>query len=558
MKKIIHLFVAAGLFLAGCSGAINAVPPSPIDAGVATTAPGAMETESVPPAAEAPGSPRTGGTLTRAITSEPASLDPNGPAASGQNVILPYLLDTLVYRDLDNSYKPYLAEEWTVGEDGKTLTFRLRPGVRFHDGTPLNAEAVRFSFERVMAEGSKSPLASGFANVEKIETIGEDQVIFTLKRPSSTFLSTLSTAYAGIVSPAAVEQSGGQFGLKPVGSGPFRLESWQPGERITLVRNEDYAWGPEILKNRGAPYLEKLVFQIVPDASSQLTAFQSGEVDVLFVNQSSQIAALSADPHARLVETTLNSLIFLGFNMRAKPFDDQRIRLAIAHAIDKDELVQLALGGVGETAFSPLAPTLPGFDPALTSLQPAYDLEQSAALLSEAGFSRQSDGSWSDPTSGEPLALEILTTTRPPNEALATVIQAQLQRAGIAVTIRPMESAAAGEIASSGDYEAMLWRYDWNDADVLSVYFSSARMGQTNRSFYSNPGLDEILASAATEQDSARRNELYSQAQKILIEEQPWIPLYTPKDYMVMRSTLQDAVFGPIGRLVLNDAWLLP
>lgn len=539
------------------SGAPNgtAVPVAAAPTGMVSADPTDAPTDV--PAAGA-GEPVQGGTVTRAISSEPPSLDPHGAAGSGQNAILPYLLDTLIYRDTDNSYKPYLAEAWAVSEDGKTITFTLRQDVTFHDGTPMNAEAVQATFARLMQDDSKSSLAGSFANVEKIEATSAYEVVFTLKQPSSTLLNTLTTAYAGIISPTAVEQSGDQFGMNPVGTGPFKLESWKPGEEIALVRNEAYAWAPPVVQNPGAPYLDKLVFKIIPDASAQLTAFQTGEVDVMFINQSSQIAKLEKDSAARLDETALNSLIYLSFNMQASPMDNRQVRLAVAHAVNKQELIQLALGGIGEAVFSPLAPTLPGFDPTLSSLAPAFDLQQSEALLTEAGFTRQPDGTWLSAETGEPLALELLTSTRAPNEALATVLQAQLKEAGIPLTIRALESAAAGEAATQGDYQVMLWRYDWNDADVLSVYLSSSRIGKTNRTFYSNPDVDEALSAAAREIDPEKRDAFYSAAQKILIEDQPWVPLYTPKDYTVTRSTLQGTVYGPMGRLVLTDAWLQP
>lgn len=520
------------------------------------TAPTEVQPTTVQPAED--DLPVRGGTLTRAITSEPTTLDPHGAASSGQNVILPYLLDTLIYRDIDNTYKPYLAEKWTISEDGKTITFFLRDGVTFHDGTPLNAEAVRFTYQRIMQEGSKSPLVSSFSNIESIEAIGENQVVFHLKQPSSTLFSALSTAYAGIISPSAVEKYGDSFGLNLVGSGPFKLENWQSGVSISVIRNEEYKWGPSILKNQASPYLERILFKVVPDATTQLMAFQSGEVDVIFINQPSQLEVLRNDPSAQLIETNLNSLVYLGFNVQAEPFGDVRVRRAIAHLIDKDEIVNTALGGIGTAAFSPLAPTLPGYDESLKDEAPLYNPEEAEKLLLEAGFEKGADGKWVNKENAEELSLEILTSTRAPNEAIATVIQEQLQRAGITVSIKLLESNAASELAAKGEYQTMLWRYDWNDADVLNVYLSTSRIGRTNRSFYSNPALDEILEAAAMEMDAQKRNELYSEAQKILIQEQPWIPIYSPKDYLVIRNTIVDYIVGPMGRLVLTDAWLKP
>mgnify|MGYP000053032784 CR=1 FL=1 len=552
-KLFIFLFILT-IALTACAIRPNSDTSQVIETPSGTT-PTEFQPTTVQPAED--DLPVRGGTLTRAITSEPTTLDPHGAASSGQNVILPYLLDTLIYRDIDNTYKPYLAEKWTISEDGKTITFFLRNGVTFHDGTPLNAEAVRFTYQRIMQEGSKSPLVSSFSNIESIEAVGENQVVFHLKQPSSTLFSALSTAYAGIISPAAVEKYGDSFGLNLVGSGPFKLENWRSGVSISVIRNEDYKWGPSILKNQASPYLERILFKIVLDATTQLMAFQSGEVDVIFINQPSHLEVLRNDPAAQLIETNLNSLVYLGFNVQAEPFGDVRVRRAVAQLIDKDEIVNTALGGTGTAAFSPLAPTLPGYDASLKDSAPAYSPEEAEKLLLEAGFEK-SDGRWVNKETAQELSLEILTSTRAPNEAIATVIQEQLQRAGITVSIKLLESNAASELAAKGEYQTMLWRYDWNDADVLNVYLSTSRIGRTNRSFYSNPALDEILEAAAMEMNDQKRNELYSEAQKILIQEQPWIPIYSPKDYLVIRNTIVDYIVGPMGRLVLTDAWLKP
>lgn len=554
MKKIVFLFLVTVLLFTGCTAPQTATPAAqtseaePVD--TATVEPQPSQTQPVE-------GPPVGGAVTRALTSEPTSLDPHGPVGSGQNVIFPFLFDTLVYRQADNTYHPYLAESWTESDDGLRIEFKLKSGVTFHDGTPLNAEAVKFTYQRLMDQGAKSPLASGLASVASVEVVDELTVGFAFTQPSSTFFSTISTPYAGILSPAAVTASGENFGQKPVGSGAFKLESWVPGEAVTLVRNPDYAWGPSVLENQNAPYLEKLVFKVVPDPTMQVTAFQSGEVDILFINSPGQIARLKEDPNAVMMEATLNSLIYLGFNCQKPPFDDPLVRQAVAHAIDKQELVDLALAGTGEPAFSPLVTTLPGFDPELKGKERTTDLARTAELLAQAGYTAQADGVWLSPD-GSPLEFELIISTRAPNEALATVLQEQLKKAGITVAIRSLESAAVSETTTKGEYQAMLWRYDWNDADVLNVYLSTSRIGRTNRSFYSNPDLDVLLEQAAVEMDTVNRSQMYSDAQSILMDEVPWIPLYTPKDYIVVRSTIEGVQMGPMGRLLLNEAVVRP
>ncbi len=490
--------------------------------------------------------------VSRAITSEPSGLDPQGVAGSGQNVILPYLFDTLVYLDTDNSYKPYLAEKWVQSPDGKQLTFTLRKGILFQDGTPLNAQAVKFTYDRLIQQGQKSVLASAVAIIDNIEVVDDLTFRFNFKEPTTTFMSSLTNPYAGIVSPTAVKNEGEEFGRKPVGSGAFSLEKWEPGVSITLVRNPKYAWPPAVMENQGAPHLDKLVFKIIPDVSQQLTAFQAGELDVLFVNQPNHVAALKKDVNTNLVETTLNSLIYLGFNCQKAPFDDVRVRQALSHAVNKAELVQTALGGIGKPAFAPLAPTLPGFDTSLKSSEMNFDLAKAKELLQEAGFTANPDGIMEK--DGKPLTTILLTSTRPPNQALATVLQSQLKAIGVQAEIQQLDSAAAQAAMTKGNYDLMLWRYDWNDADVLQIYLSSARIGSTNRNFYNNSEVDQQLSQAGQNMDEAARKALYLQAQQAILQDAPWQPLYTPTDFIAIRKEVSGVVIGPMGRILLNDA----
>lgn len=490
--------------------------------------------------------------VTRAITTEPGGLDPQGLAGAGQNAILPYLFDTLIYRDIDNSYKPYLAETWNVSADGREVVFTLKEGIVFHDGTPLNAEAVKFTFDRVREQGQRSVLAAMAMSIANIEAVDDLTVRFYLRAPSSTFFSSLTTAYAGIISPKAAQESGEGFAQKPVGSGAFMLEKWEPGVAITLVKNPNYAWAPDIVKNQAAPHIDRLVFKIIPDVAQQISAYQAGEVDILFINQPNHLARLKQDPNTNLVETTLHSLIYLGYHAQKPPFNDARVRQAFSHAVNKEEVLKTAVGGIGEVAFAPLASSLPGFDPSLKPAELGYDLEKAQGLLVEAGFNQAEDGSWTK--DGKPLALTLLTSTRPPNGAIATVLQSQFKALGVAVEVQQLDATAVQDAAAEGKFDMLLWRYDWSDADVLRTYLSTERIGRTNRTFYSNPELDALLEEAVAELDDDRRNALYLEAQKLILQDAPWQPLYVPKDYMATRKEVSGIVMGPMGRMLLNDA----
>lgn len=502
--------------------------------------------------------PPTGGVVTRALTSEPSGLDPHGPPGSGQNVILPYIFDTLVYRDVDNTYKPFLAESWEVAPDGRTITFKLRRGVTFHDRTPMDAQAVVFTFERFKEKGAKNPLAGGIMSITNIETVDSHTVRFHFDQPSAIFFGTISMPYAGIISPTAAREAGDTFAQKPVGTGPFKLEEWQPGVSITLVRNPDYRWGPPVVQNQGPPHVEKAAFKFIPDAATQLAALQAGEVDVLFVNQPEHVLTLRQDKNVQLIEVTLNSLIYLGFNCQKAPFDDVRVRQALAHAVNKAEIIETALGGLGQEAFAPLASTLPGFDPELKDHELGYAPERAKALLSEAGFTQSADGIWVRGEEGQPQGLplrgELLTSTRAPNEAIATMLQSQFKAIGVPVEIQQLDARAVIQTSTKGKYDLLLWRYDWNDADVLNIYLSSDRIGSTNRVFYSNKTVDELLERAMRELDEEARQQLYVEAQKIILTEAPWQPLYSPLDVIAIHSRVENALIGSMGRVLLNDA----
>ncbi len=557
---VLLLGSALALSAAGCAAPAPAMPAAVDAATVApavvvdATATEAPVTTDAPAATEAPvaAAEPSGGVLVRAMTSEPAQIDPQGPPSSGLSVVLPYLFDTLVVRDLDNNVVPLLAESWDEAADGKTITIKLRPDVKFNDGTPLDAEAVKFTFDRFKESGVQSPIYAGIQQIAGIEAVDDLTVRFTFDAPAANFWSTVSMPYAGIISPSSVQEAGDVSEVRLVGTGPFRLGEWKPGQSITLDRNPDYAWGAAVTENQGAPYLDQMVLKVIPDAAAQLAALEAGEVDVIFVNNPAHRDQLATEPNIRLEETVLNSLIYLGFNNRKAPYDDLKVRQALSHAINKDQIVEAALGGLGIAAFAPLPPTLPGFDPALKADELGYDVEKAKALLTEAGFTAGGDGKWM--RDGEPLRAVLLTSTRPPNDAIATVIQSQLQEIGVDVEIQQLDGKAVMEAAGGGQFDLLLWRYDWNDPDALNIFLGSDRIGSTNRVAYSNPQVDELLKQGAQELDEQKRAQIYRDAEKLIMADAPWQAIYNPIDLMAIRDNVQDLKMGYMGRMLVNDA----
>jgi len=493
-----------------------------------------------------------GGTLVRAMTSEPGQIDPQGAPSSGLSLVLPYLFDTLVVRDLDNSVHPLLAESWEVSEDGLEITMKLKEGVTFHDGTPLNAEAVRFTFQRFKEKGQRSPIFGGITQIASIEPVDDLTVRFAFEQPAANFWSTISMPYAGIISPDSARKADESGEGHLVGSGPFILESWETGQSMTFKRNPDYAWGPPVVENQGAPYLDQYVYKVVPDATTQLAALQAGDVDVIFINQPSHRLQLEGDESVQLEDALLNSLIYLGFNCQQSPFDEVLVRQALSHAVNKEEIVSVALGGLGQAAFAALPPTLPGFDPALKEHELGYDPQKAQELLIEAGFQQKEDGTWE--REGQSLKGLLLTSTRAPNEEIATVLQSQFKAIGVPVEIQQLDSKAVMDATGEGKFDLLLWRYDWNDPDALNIFLGSDRIGRTNRVAYSNSEVDALLEQGAHEMDEPARQRLYVEAQKIILQEAPWQPLYTPIDVMAMSERVQGVEIGYMGRMLLNDA----
>jgi peptide/nickel transport system substrate-binding protein len=496
--------------------------------------------------------PSGGGTLVRAMTSEPAQIDPQGTPSSGLSLVMPYIFDTLVVRDVDNSVHPLLAESWQVSKDGKQVTFQLKDGVTFHDGTPFNADAVVFTFERFREVGVRSPIYGGVMQIASVEALDDLTVRFSFDAPAANFWSTLTMPYAGIISPASVAKAEETGDGHLVGTGPFMLDTWDPGQQIVLKRNPDYDWGPPIVENQGPPYLDALVYKVIPDAMTQIAALQAGEVDVVFVNEPSHRQKLEKDPNIKLQDALMSELIYLGFNCQKPPFDEVLVRQALAHAVDKSEIVDVALGGLGEVAFSPLPPGVSAYDTALKEYELTYDPAEAQALLEQAGFQRQADGTWE--RDGEPLGGVLLTSNRAPNEAVATVLQSQLKAIGVPVEIQQLDSKAVMAATGEGQFDLLLWRYGWNDPDALSIFLSSPRIGSTNRVAYGNPEVDALVEQGARELDDTQRIDDYIQAQQIILTEAPWQPLYNPVDVMAMRQRVQDAKIGHMGRLLLNDA----
>jgi peptide/nickel transport system substrate-binding protein len=314
---------------------------------------------------------------------EPKSLDPHAVTAVNDFRILMNVYDGLVrYKDGTLEVEPALAKSWAISDDGLTYTFELQEGINFHDGTPLNAEAVKFNFDRMLDENHPHhdtgpfPLAFFFSAIDTVTVKGEHTVEFTLKEPYAPFLSNLAYPTGLIVSPDAVEQHGKDFGRNPSGTGAFRFAEWESNAKVVVEKNPDY-WD-------GAPPLEAVVYRPITDANTRVAEMLAGGIDLMVEVPPDNVATFGDSDDFTLYEQAGPHVWFLILNAKEGPMADKRVRQAVNYAIDKQTLVDNVLQGTAAVA---AGPTPPAFSWAYNeSLQPyPYDPEKAVALIKEAG-----------------------------------------------------------------------------------------------------------------------------------------------------------------------------
>jgi peptide/nickel transport system substrate-binding protein len=447
--------------------------------------------------------------------------------------------------------EPGLAEAWATSPDGKVWTFQLRTGAVFHDGTPVDAAAVVLSFERVLSPSHPNYLAHRDANywrtllgvVRRVTALDERRVEIRVDRPYAPLLGYL--AMFPIVSPAAVARSGDGFSKDPVGAGPFRLEQWLPGDTL-VVRRFDRYWGER-------PVLERLVFRVVVDARQRLVELESGSVDLAMSILPDEQSFVELHPDLELYEKPSNDVSYLAFNVSRPPFDDQIVRWAASHAVNKAPIVKLAFQGRAEEAASPLPPAQWGHHSPPEPRFP-FDPARARALLADATARRAFDP-------GARYTLYAPTTPRPymtSPERVARFLQAALENVGMKIDLKLQPYAAHNESMQKGEHDLAVfgWLGDTGDPDnFLYVLFhsDSAVPGSANNiAFYRDALVDRILTEAQGVNDQASRARLYRQAQERIAETAPWVPLAHSRYVVAARKEIANVVLSPLGHLVYS------
>jgi peptide/nickel transport system substrate-binding protein len=478
---------------------------------------------------------------------EPKSLDPHAVTAVNDFRILMNVYDGLVrYRSGSLDVEPSLAESWTISEDGLTYTFRLRGGVKFHDGSDLNAEAVKFNFDRMLDEDhpyhntGPFPLAFFFSAVDQVSAVDSRTVRFQLKEPYAPFLSNLAYPTGLIVSPAAVEKHGKDFGRNPSGTGAFRFAEWESNAKVVVVRNDQYWDGP--------PGLEAVVFRPITDSNTRVAEMLSGGIDMMVEVPPDSVAQFSGQPDYELYEQAGPHVWFLILNAKEGPFADRRVRQAANYAINKKALVENVLQG---TAAIAAGPTPPAFAWAYNErLEPyPYNPQKAQELIQEAGAEGAELTFYV--TEGGSGMLDPIP--------MGAAIQADLAKVGLNVKIETYEwNTFLGKVNPGLEGKADMAEMAWmtNDPDTLPYLALRTEAwpdkGGFNSGYYSNPEVDRLLEAARTSTDQQERAQLYRMMQAIVQEDAPWVFVANWKQNAVTNAAVQNFGLEPSFFLMLH------
>lgn len=481
-------------------------------------------------------------TVTIARTAEAPSLDPHEATAAPSVYVYANIFETLVEQDRDLSLKPSLAESWQQVSP-TTWRFNLRRNVIFHDGTPFNAQAVKFTFDRALNDKAPARGLSMAGPISSVKVVDDFTVEISTPKPYGPFLYTMSEVFVfGIVSPTAVEKYGKEFGRNPVGTGPFAFKSWQQNSQIVLERNDKY-WGEK-------PKIDQLVFRMIPEASAQLIALGTGEISGIVSPDANIIPRLRTDKSVTVYEVPGIRMLYLGFNTKRPVFEDVRVRRAFNHAINRKAIAEQVLRGIAVPAKGYLPESVFGFTDVGTY---AYDVNAAKKLLAEAGYTPGADGKLQK--DGQPLTVSFwgYTGRDPSSKLISEVVQSDLQKIGVTVNLRVWEYAQLstaiwkelpkeGAAATQYDMFMLGWGTITGDADFTlygTVSDISIPPDGLNGTFWAPKNYMELLDRARFGTDPAQRRTAYRSAQQMLHENAIWVPLVVLNQVVVLRNEVK-------------------
>ena len=508
---------------------------------------------SAPSTEDAATGPTVGGTVVMNFEVEVDTLDISKTFSSMS--ILDYLGASLTSLDPETrEVVPYLAEDWTISDDGLTYEFTLRDDVTFHNGAPLTAEDYVWTIQRMMDPeiGSNCGYLI-YSAVSEVEAVDEHTLRITLFAPNYYFI--YKTAFGSCAMPMskAYAEEVGDEGLasNPIGVGPFRFVSWEPGIKVVMERNPDFTWGPSYTHG-GPPYIETLEIRGIVDHATRLAAIEAGEIDLTEITYEDveRVKSIGSYQVPEFLPGSGADSVFM--NVSKPPFDDIRVRQAMNLAIDRELLIKVMFAGDAKTMREILSPPTIGYCDEAAELGYGYDLEKAKELLAEAGYTPGADGMLEK--DGEPLVLVMPVYSWVEKQAI--LVQEQYKALGIQVELEQAEASVAYDQVMGGDFDIFLSGFLNEDASLMEWMFSSNNIGAYNFSQLDDSKMDELLTTMLTTTDLETSFRAACDIQVYAVEQAFTVPLYVAKLSTAVSNELKGVLWFRYSQYELFDAYL--
>jgi peptide/nickel transport system substrate-binding protein len=480
-------------------------------------------------------------------------------SGNAQNArVMRSLYDSLVVELPDHTLKPWLATSWEISEDKKSYTFKLRKDVKFHDGTPFNAEAVKFNFDRIKDPATKASISiNEIGSYVSTDVVDEFTARINFATPYAPFLTNAAKVDLGFVSPAAVKKYGDKYPQNPVGTGPFKLLKLTPSSQVELEKNPDYNWGPANAKHQGPAYLDKITVKYVEEEATRVSVLQSRQAQVADIIPPQNLVALKSDKNFNVQETELiqaNHQIY--FNQTREPWNNVKVREAVRSAIDLDSAIKTIYLGTSKKAWGPLSPGTFGYDAALENSW-KYDVKSSNDTFESLGWKKGADGYRAK--EGKRLTIEFLDTqgNREKRLDLISIITQQLKNVGVELKLTSLPSGTMSERTQKNDYDILAGSQFSGDPNVLrQLYSTKGPSGLKNSTRTNDPQLEQLLEDGLLEHDIQKRTEIYKKIQQHIVKNVYSIPTYVFQYSLASVKEVHGITFDSPGWPVYYEAWI--
>ncbi len=459
--------------------------------------------------------------LTISLSPGNAGQDSFNPFTTNRTSNIYYLVyDRLVEMGADGIIYPHLLESWNVSEDGLAITFTLREGITFHDGSELNAEVLKWFLEN-LAKGKSKYMVDA---VKSIDIKDDLTVLLNLSRPDPNILYNFTSSFTGVPSKVAVEKYGEDFGRKfVVGTGPFEFVSWKTGDEVVLKKNADYQWGSPLSDNQGPAKIDKIVFKEIVEASTRFLELQTGGVDILEGAPTLFLEKLAKDKNVTILTMPSNGNFHMVMNTKSELLSDINIRKAIALAVNQEDILKGVFQGAGTPAYTYLIDRLPARN-VDKKHEIHFDLDAAKAILDKEGWKAGSDGILVK--DDKRLSLMLWSKSDSDERKIAEMIQAQLLNLGVEITIEQFDPSSIRAEFKKGNHDLVVRSYEWDNADILEWFFNSTRPGYPTVSMWHDNESDYLMQKAMTRsKTSEERIANFKEYHEYLLSQYLWAPI---------------------------------